>query len=197
MNNRQLSVGVILMAALLMTPAYADTRHVQELVIPSGTVIPVRMIDSISSDHNHAGQTFRASVSSPVRVHNQTVLPQGSTAYVRLVDVDSAGNIKGRSRLTLQLDRVVTPSRTYRVQSDLVVLRGSSQSKKTAKSAGIGAAVGGGLGALLGGGKGAAIGAGIGAGAGVASRATKGGYPVYIGSESLVNFRLASPVRVR
>jgi hypothetical protein len=201
MKYTQLRLGVIAIFALLMTTpyyaGYAATRNVQEVLVPSGTVIPVQMIDSISSDRNYAGQTFRGSLGAPIRVHNRTVLPQGSTAYIQLVEARSAGNIKGRSELVLQLYRVVTPNRTYAVHSDAVSFRGSSQSKKTAKSAGIGAAVGGGLGALFGGGKGAAIGAGVGAGAGVASRAYKGGRQISIPSESLVNFRLAAPIRVR
>jgi hypothetical protein len=191
-------VSILIAGALLMiSPHYALSLDRQEITIPAGTVIPVRMIDSISSDRNYAGQTFRGSLSAPVMVHNRAVLPRGATAYVTLVDAQSAGTIKGRSKLMVQLTRVVAPSGTYTVHSDPVLFRGSSQTKKTAKSAGIGAAVGGGLGALFGGGKGAAIGAGIGAGTGVATRAVKGGKPIYIGSESLVNFRLAAPIRVR
>src|SRR5262245_52877075 len=201
MKHTQLTLGVIAVVALLMTApyyaGYAATRNVQEVLVPSGTVIPVRMIDSISSDRNYAGQTFRGSLSAPVRFNNRTVLPRGSTAYIQLVEARSAGKIKGRSELVLQLYRVVTPSGTYAVHSDAVSFRGSSQGKKTGKSAGIGAAVGGGLGALFGGGKGAAIGGGLGAGTGVATRAFKGGRPISIPSESLVNFRLATPIRAR
>jgi hypothetical protein len=50
---------------------------------------------------------------------------------------------------------------------------------------------------LFGGGKGAGIGAGLGAGAGVAHRAAKNGEQILVPSESLVQFRLASPLRVR
>jgi hypothetical protein len=185
----------LLVLCALLTPGFAATPIDQVQTIPAGTVIPVRMIDSISSDYNEAGQTFRASVAAPVRVRNHVVIPKGATAYVRLVDVDSAGKIKGRSELALRLDRVVTPGKTYVLQSDTVLFRGHSQSKKTAKSAGIGAAIGGGLGALLGGGSGAAVGAGLGAGAGVASRAVKGGRPVRVNSETLVNFRVSQQVR--
>jgi hypothetical protein len=167
------------------------------MAIPAGTVIHVRMIDSISSDHSQPGQTFRGSLSAPVVIGGRTVLPKGADAYVKLIDVESAGKIKGRSELKLQLTRVAAPNRTYNIHSAPVVFQGSSQGKKTAKSAGIGAAVGGGVGALVGGGKGAAIGAGLGAGTGVATRAVKGGKPVYIRSETLVNFRVASPVRVK
>jgi YMGG-like Gly-zipper len=194
----QLKLGIIAICVLLIcAPSnFAGIDSNQAVTIPAGTVIPVRMIDSISSDHNWTGQVFRGSLSSPVVVHNRTVLPKGAMAFVKLVDVDTAGRVKGRSRLMLQLDRVVAPSGTYVVHSGVVSFSGSSQGKKTAKSAGIGALVGGGVGALFGGGKGAAIGAGLGAGTGVATRAFKEPHPVWIGSESLVNFRLASPVRI-
>jgi len=181
---------------MLLMPGTLGARQ-REIVIPPGTVINVRMIDSIDSDRNTAGQIFRGSLDSPIRINRETVLPRGSTAFVRLVGAESAGRVKGRSELRLQLDRIAVGNHTYPVRSSIVEFRGKSQSKKTAKSAGIGAAVGGGLGALFGGGKGAAIGAGLGAGTGVATRAAKNGEQILVPSESLVRFRLASPVRVR
>jgi hypothetical protein len=189
-------VSVIAICAILVMPATVSARQ-REIVIPAGTVVHVRMIDSIDSDQNTAGQIFRGSLDSPIRIHNQTVLPRGSTAYIRLVDAESAGRVKGRSELKLQLDHIAVGNHTYPVHSTIVEFRGKSQSKKTAKSAGIGAAIGGGLGALFGGGKGAAIGAGLGAGTGVATRAAKNGEQIRVPSESLVQFRLASPLRVQ
>jgi hypothetical protein len=189
-------VSIIAICAILVVPATVSARQ-REIVIPSGTVVHVRMIDSIDSDRNTTGQVFRGSLDSPIRINHQIVLPRGSTAYVRLVEAESAGRIKGRSELKLQLDRITVGDHTYPVRSSIVEFRGKSQGKKTAKSAGIGAAVGGGLGALFGGGSGAAIGAGLGAGAGVATRAAKNGQQILVPSESLVQFRLASPLRVR
>jgi len=181
--------------ALLTTPATLVARD--QLSIPAGTVINVRMIDSISSDRNYAGETFRGSIADPIRIGNRTIVPRGANAYVRLVDASSAGRVKGRSKLQLQLERIVVGNHSYAVASNVVEFRGKSETKKSAKSAGIGALAGGGLGALLGGGKGAAIGAGVGAGAGVASNAYKKGEQVRIGSESLVRFRLAAPLRIQ
>jgi len=155
------------------------------------------MIDNISSDLNYAGETFRGSIADAIRVGNRTVVPRGANAYVKLVEARSAGRVKGRSELQLQLERIVIGNQSYAVTSNVVAFRGKSETKKTAKSAGIGALAGGGLGALFGGGKGAAIGAGVGAGAGVAANASKKGEQVRIGSESLVRFRLAAPLRIR
>ena len=174
----------------------AGNANNQRITVPQGTVIHVRMIDSINSDTNTTGQMFRASLDSPVVVRGQTVFPKGAEADVQLVRVESAGKVKGRSELALRLDRIRSGGKSYAVRSNIPEFRGSSQGKKTAKSAGIGALAGGGLGALFGGGKGAAIGAGVGAGAGVATRAVEGGKQVHIGSESLVNFRLQAPLHV-
>jgi hypothetical protein len=192
----QALLSFVATCALLTIPATLVARD-EGISIPQGTVISVRTIDSISSDQNHVGETFRGSIVDAIRIRNQTVVPRGATVYMKLVDVSSAGRVKGRSELMLQLERIVVNNHSYPVTSNVVAFRGKSESKKTAKSAGIGALAGGGLGALFGGGKGAAIGAGVGAGAGVATNAAKKGEQVRIGSESLLRFRLAAPLRIR
>jgi len=188
-------LSFVAICVLLTTPATLVARD-QVISVPAGTVINVRMIDSISSDRNHAGETFRGSIADPILIGNRTIVPRGATAYVKLVDASSAGRVQGRSRLQLQLVSIVAGNHRYPITSNVVEFRGKSETKKSAKSAGIGALAGGGLGALLGGGKGAAIGAGVGAGAGVATNAVHRGEQVYIGSESLVRFRLAAPLRI-
>jgi hypothetical protein len=189
-------IGILAICSLLMTPVSLAARD-QVVSIPQGTVINVRMIDSISSDVNHAGQVFRGSVDNAITLGNRNIIPRGATAYVQLVDVNSAGRVSGRSELRLRLDRIVFGNHSYPVASNVLLFRGKSETKKSAKNAGIGALAGGGLGALFGGGKGAAIGAGLGAGAGVATNAAHKGEQVGIGSESLVRFQLAAPLRIR
>lgn len=188
-------LGFLAIYALLMAPALVARDQI--LRVPAGAIVPVRMIDSISSDQNHAGQIFRGSLDRPIRAGNRIVIPRGATAYVRLVEAHSAGKIKGRSVLRLQLDRIRVGNQNYVVHSDVIGFRGKSETKQTGKDAGIGALAGGGLGALLGGGKGAAVGAGLGAGAGVGVSAAHKGQQVQISSESLLNFRLTAPIHVR
>jgi hypothetical protein len=192
----QSAIGILAICALLITPVTLAARD-QVVSIPQGTVIDVRMIDSISSDQNNAGQVFRGSLEHAIQLGNRTVIPRGATAYVKLVEAKSAGRVSGRSELKLQLDRIVFGNHSYPVASNVAWFRGSSETKKSLKSGGIGALAGGGLGALFGGGKGAAIGAGLGAGAGVATNAAHEGKQVVIGSESLVRFQLAAPLRIR
>jgi len=179
--------------ALMMSPAALPALG-QARSVPAGTVINVRMIDSISTDRNHAGETFRGSLQDSVRVGNRTVLPRGATVYVKLVNARSAGRVKGRSEMKLQLERIVVGSHSYPVNSQIVGYRGKSETKQSLKSTGIGAAVGGGLGAIFGGGTGAAIGAGLGGGTGLAVNAAHEGEQIRIPSETLVQFRLSSPL---
>jgi len=194
MKRIQSIFGVLAACVFLLAPSVARADQ-QTLTIPAGTMLNVRMIDSISSDVNHAGQIFRGSLDSPVIVGNRTVLPKGATVHVKLVSARSAGRVKGRSELALQLDSIVLRGRLYPISSRIVDFRGKSESKKSLKNAGVGAAVGGGLGALLGGGSGAAVGAGLGAGTGVAVNAANPGQQVRIGTESLLRFRLSRPLR--
>lgn len=191
--HQAIAAGVFVLLAAAINSQNAIAAGI---TIPAGTVIPVRMTDSIDSQQNHMGQEFRGVLDAPIHGHKQTVLPKGTLVYVRLVDVRSAGKLKGHSALTLQLDRIVTHDTTYTVHSNAIAMRGPSQGKKTGKSAGVGAIVGGGVGALFGGGTGALIGAGAGAGTGVATQALKETKPVRVESESLLSFRLSAPVHV-
>ena len=196
MKTIQPLLSFLAVCLLLIGPAALSARD-QVINIPAGTVIHVRMIDNISSDRNHAGEVFRGALHQGTRSGTRTVLPRGATASVTRLGAETAGRLKGRSELQLQLERIVAGDHAYAVSSNVVEFRGKSQGKKTAKYAGIGAAVGGGLGAIFGGGKGAAIGAGLGGGTGVAAKAAHKAEPIRVSSESLLQFRLTAPLRIR
>jgi hypothetical protein len=174
-------------------PAEPVTREVR---IPSGTLIPIRMIDAVDSASGHEGESFRASVDAPVIVRGETVIPDGAEAWVKLTSVQSAGNLRGTSELKLQLDRVSIGEKDYTIESSAFVKTGSGQGAKTARTAGLGAAIGAAIGAIAGGGKGAAIGAATGAGAGVGVEAVTKGEQVRVDSETRLDFRLEESLEV-
>lgn len=164
--------------------------------VPSGTVITVRMIDSIDSSVNRAGEEFAASLEAPVVVGDKVVIQRGADARVRLNKVASAGHVQGRSELQLELVSIVANGTTYNVTSGYYEQHGGSRGKRTAATMGGAAGLGALIGAIAGGGKGAAIGAGIGAaGGGVATAATKG-QQVKVPSETKLDFTLKSPFTV-
>jgi hypothetical protein len=166
------------------------------ITVPSGSVVTVRTIDGIDSSRNRPGEEFAASVAAPVVVGDRVVIPQGSDARVRLVQVASAGHIKGRSELQVELIQLTVNGTPHNVRSSVYEQTGASRGKRTAETVGGGAALGALIGAIAGGGKGAAIGGAIGAGAGTGVQAATKGEQVKIPPETKIDFTLKTPVQV-
>jgi len=164
----------------------------RQITIPAGTQIAVRTIDSVDSKTDDVGQTFRASIDSALLVDGQVVLPKGGDVYLRLAQVSSAGDLRGRSELRLELSRIYVAKKAYTVQSNPYEAAGEAQGTKTAKKAGIGAALGAAIGAIAGGKKGALIGAGVGAGAGTGTVLATKGKELRYPPETKLSFTLAN-----
>ncbi len=164
--------------------------------MPAGSTITVRMIDSVDSATNHAGEVFHASLDAPIVVNDEVIVPSGANAYVRLVEAKSAGRMTGRSELSLELNRIEFQGKTYSVATAAYSQAGSSRGKRTAATIGGGAALGALIGAVAGGGKGAAIGAAVGAGAGTGVQAATKGQQIKIPSETRLDFRLEHPLDI-
>jgi len=174
-------------------PAPPKPRKVS---IPAGTSFAVRMIDSVDSGVNQPGETFRASLDAPVDVDGEEVLPRGAEVTVRLAEAKSAGRVTGRGELKLELAYFEYNGRRYTLDTTDVSKQGRSEGKRSAATIGGAAAVGAIIGAIAGGGKGAAIGSVAGAGAGTAATVITKGQQVKVPSETLLEFKLESPVTV-
>jgi BON domain len=168
-----------------------------DVTIPAGTVIAVRLVDSVDTRVNKAGDEIKATVDSQIADNGQIVIPRYSKARLRVVSVRNAGHIKGQSMVELKLVGLTVNGQGYNVNSGVYQREAKgSRGKQTAERAGIGAAVGGIIGAIAGGGKGAAIGAGVGAGAGTGVQMATKAAPVTIPSETKIDFTLDSPLTV-
>jgi hypothetical protein len=168
----------------------------KKVTIPSGTTLAVRLVDAIDSERNQAGQTFHATLDSPLAVEGETAIPAGYDVEGHIVDLKSAGKFAGQSLVVLQLDRIAVGGKYYNIQTDQFKKQGSSRGKNTAEKVGAGAAIGGIIGALAGGGKGAAIGAAAGGGLGGGVQAATKGQQIKLASETVLNFTLQGPVTV-
>ncbi len=166
------------------------------VTIPEGTSIMVKMIDTIDSAVNKAGEEFAASVSQPVVVGDHIVVRKGSDARVRLVNAKSVGKMTGRSELEVELVGLAIGSQTFAVESTGIAKAGASRTTRTAETVGGGAALGALIGAIAGHGKGAAIGAAVGAGAGTAAQVLTKGEQIKIPSETQLEFSLKAPITV-
>lgn len=168
----------------------------QKVTIPSGTTLAVRLVDTIDSETSTAGQSFRATLDSPLAVDGEVAIPSGYDVEGHVVDVKSAGKFAGQSLLILQLDRISAAGKHYSLQTDQYKREGSSRGKNTAEKVGAGAGIGAIIGALAGGGKGAAIGAAAGGGVGGGVQAATKGQQIKLPSETVLNFTLQAPLTV-
>jgi hypothetical protein len=164
------------------------------ITIPAGQAISIRMIDSIDTKHNQEGETFRASLSSPITDGDRVIVPVGTSATVLLAAARGAGRIKGQSELELRLTSLNYHGEPVQVSSSAYEAKGSARGKQTAIRTGLGAAAGALIGGLAGGGKGAGIGAAAGGGAGAGYQLLTHGSQIKIPSETEINFTLASPL---
>jgi BON domain len=168
----------------------------QKVTIPAGTTLAIRLVDSIDSEKNQTGETFRATLNSPLSAEGEIAIPSGYDVEGHLVEVKSAGKFAGQSVVVMQLDRLSVGGRSYSIQTDQYKREGSSRGKNTAAKVGAGAAIGAIIGGIAGGGKGAGIGAAAGGGLGGGVQAATKGQQIKLPSETVVNFTLQNPLTV-
>jgi hypothetical protein len=115
MNTRQLTalqrssgVALVLLLALVMVPSKAlsmPQNQSDNLAPPAGTILPVRLNDSISSANAQRGETVTATVMQAVPLPNRASIPEGTTVLGHVVSVQPATET-GRGEITIQFDRL-------------------------------------------------------------------------------------------
>jgi len=183
--------------ALLSTPGIIAAQQVS---IPEGTVIELRMDTSLSSASSRVNDAFKASVFRSVSLDGRIAVPEGSIVSGRVTSVQPAERSSQSGVIGVEFSQLSIGGRSYPILGTLTSLRaeerkqiideesrvtGSSSTKRNILFIGGGAGVGAAVGAIAGGGKGAGIGAltggGIGALGALLSRGSEAEVPV--GSE--------------
>jgi hypothetical protein len=155
---------------------FPQSVFAQRLVVPEGTPISVRLGTTLSTKTANVGDRFAATVNSPVRVENTTVIPAGAAVEGHVILAQQPGKASGRGHLQLEYDQVAFDGHRYDLDTRSRVYTSASGSKKDAEMIGGGAVAGGVLGGILGHSAGSAVeGAVIGGAAGTgASLLTRG-----------------------
>lgn len=167
-----------------------------KVTLASGTLIPVRVEQTLASDISSSGQRFVGEVARPISKNGQIVIPTGAHVTGVVLAAASSGHFKGRSELALRINQISYNGNSYDFTSHEWASYGPARGKRTAEVVGGGAGAGALIGALFGGKKGLAIGAATGAGGGTAVQALTKPKQVRIPAETIVSFRLASPLTV-
>ncbi|MDE3198742.1 MAG: hypothetical protein KGN84_20510 [Acidobacteriota bacterium] len=181
-----------------VVPAVAEPPAAPRRVsLQAGTPITIRLIGALSTERAAAGDRFQATLADPLIGEGLVVAERGAPVTGWVTQVRRAGRFSGVSYLELRVVSFMTADgQRIAIASAPWLKRGDSMGRASAATIGGGAALGAAIGAFAGGGRGAALGAGAGAGLGAGVQAMTGGRPVTIPSETVIQFRLASPVSI-
>jgi hypothetical protein len=185
--------------AVVRSATPASTTVVREATLPAGTRLQVVLDTGVGSDTSRAEEAVQGHLSSPIVVHGDTVLAQGTRVGGVVTSAERSGKVKGRAHIAVRFD-TITPrgdDERYRIRTAAVQRTAASTKKKDAVKVGGGAAGGAIIGAIVGGKKGAAIGTAVGGGAGTAAVLATRGDEVHLPKGSALTLRLSEPVTIR
>ncbi|MBI3684572.1 MAG: hypothetical protein HY235_29730 [Acidobacteria bacterium] len=169
----------------------------QRVTVAAGTLLSVRLAESISSDRTDAGQKFQATLDQPLVVDGFIIAERGSRVEGRVVETEKAGRVKGVSHLTLELAAIHTADgQRVAISTETWKKQGEESHQSDATKVAVGTGLGAALGAIFGGGRGAAIGAGSGAAAGTGVVLATRGKPVTLPAESRITFKVKAPLTI-
>ena len=77
--------------------------------MPYGTMLAVRLTQTLSSDLSQPGDTFLASLAAPIVIGNKVIIPEGAGVKGKIVDARNAGRFSRRSALVIERDSARLP----------------------------------------------------------------------------------------
>lgn len=178
-------------------PSAPPEPQFEELIIPSSSVIGLRVETPVSSERASVEDRVDARVTRDVLSAGRVAIPAGSRVIGAVTMVERGGKVKERARLGVRFHTVVLADGSQAPLATEAILReGERPSGESARKIG-GAAVGGAiLGAIMGGKKGAVIGGATGAGAGTAAVMAGDRNAATLPAGTIVTVRLSAPASI-
>jgi hypothetical protein len=84
------------------------------IIIPQGTAVRATITQALASNKNHSGDSFAATLSSPIKVDGKTVVPKGAHVSGRVVTAKKAGP----AELTVALTSVQVDGKSYKLATE-------------------------------------------------------------------------------
>jgi len=184
------------------SPAFDSARDLQDssVILPAGTRIKVRLLDTLSTRRNQRGDTFQVEVAEDVMVGQQLAVPELTLGNAVITSVKRAGRIKGRASMNFRFEdleffngtrdpiegRIVFIEKRegQEVRDEEGTVQGKGTKSSDARKVGTSSAIGALIGVLTGGKRGAATGAAVGAAVGAVGVLTSRGRDLYVDSQT-------------
>ncbi len=169
----------------------------KKVTLSKGTLLTVRLAESLSSDRVQAGDSFSATLDQPLVVEGFVIAERGARVHGKVISAEQAGRVKGLAQLSLQLTQLYTADgQKVPIQTEALMREGPKSVGSDAAQDGVAAGIGAAIGAIFGGGRGAGIGAGAGGAAGAGTVMATRGKPAVLPVETRLSFRIKDAVTV-
>jgi hypothetical protein len=171
----------IVLPAILLLAAMAAAQTNQS--VPAGTALMVKLNTTLATFSNRVGDQFQGSLTQPVVLHGQTMIPAGARIEGRVTKLSEPRRISGKPTIGILPETVIMPTgERYFLDATLIdtnlgggsdvneegQFKGSGLDRHDKLETGGGAAGGMLIGGLIGGGPGVLIGGAVGAGSATA-----------------------------
>ena len=178
-------------------PGIAKLTARKTVTLAPGTVVAVRVGETMTSEQNQSGDSWAGVLAEPVVVDGLVIAERGAEVTGRVTNVKRSGRVKGVGTISITLSRLATADgQRVAISTTSFAGYGKDDTKRDVGKVAIVSGIGAAIGAIAGGGRGAAIGAGAGAGAGTGVVLATRGSPAIISNESLIRFKLSTPVTI-
>lgn len=208
------SIIIVLAGALIFTQAsnsgILNRMFGQNVVtVPAGIKLNLSLQSSLSSGVNHSGDVITGTITNPIVIGEDIVIPSGSTAIGQVIGISPAERFDGGKggSISIRFSSIQTPDgKKYPIQTSAIPFYAGGSSRlamgvtKTVLGAATGAALGTALGAIAGGkrgvGRGAWSGAAIGGGIGATTALVAKGQEAYVSGGTQLIINLEQPVQI-
>ena len=168
-----------------------------ELMVPIGTPLTIRLQNSISSASSSTGDPFDFVLAEPLVINGKTVAEKGTPGVGRVVTVRRSGRLHNSGFLRITLESLELNGAPVEMKTSTIFVSGGRYRNRNLAWIGGGAGAGALIGGIAGGGKGALIGSLIGAGSGTAGAYATGKKEVGFSAERVLTFKLMQPLKIK
>jgi hypothetical protein len=181
-------VGLFLSSGVETALDMAEVSPTEQITIPQGTRLVIRMSENLDSMRHQAGHRFRAQLDGAIVVDGITVVPRGTQMQGQITSAGQAGRVAGSSNLSVQFTDFILNDQFVPIATGQLSAQGASEAGNTVRRTARAAAIGG----LIDGSSGARTGARVGAGVSILTS----GQSINIPRGTIIETSLSVPVQI-